>query len=268
MSDRMGRWQSLPGCSWPGDWRYFGGRRFRVVTPRFSALLCLSLTVAEVARAYVFSGFPWGLVGYTWVDTPVYHLAAWIGPHGMTLLTCFAAYLMASKGRWVAFGVVVASTLIFALPEPAAPPISPQARVARLVHPDILQQDKWHPDKRDAHYAQHLHSTAAAPPVDLIVWPETAVHLPMDRARAHMAQAARGAHVLAGAVRKDGMGRYFNSLYAIGQGGAITGVYDKSRLVPFGEFIPFARLWARLGVFGLAGMERGGFHGGAGSHGF
>ena len=33
--------------------------------------------LAEYARSVLFSGFPWGLSAYAWVDTPVAQIAAW-----------------------------------------------------------------------------------------------------------------------------------------------------------------------------------------------
>ncbi len=44
--------------------------------------------------------------------------------------------------------------------------------------------------------------------------------------------------MLAGAVRFDDAGRPRNSLFALGTGGLIEGIYDKWHLVPFGEYQP------------------------------
>src|SRR6056297_2969057 len=46
---------------------------------------------AELARAYVLTGFPWGLVGYVWSDTPLAQWHSVIGPHGVTLATLILA---------------------------------------------------------------------------------------------------------------------------------------------------------------------------------
>jgi apolipoprotein N-acyltransferase len=56
---------------------------------------------------------------------------------------------------------------------------------------------------------------------------------------------------------KDGGADYFNSLIAIrglDPGLEITGFYDKHRLVPFGEFLPFGELATRWGVRSLVHM--------------
>ena len=51
--------------------------------------------------------------------------------------------------------------------------------------------------------------------------------------------------------------RYFNTLIALRREGpalSIVGIYDKHRLVPFGEFLPFGPLATSLGVRSLAHM--------------
>ena len=50
-------------------------------------------TLADLARAYLLTGFPWGLVAYAWVETPVIQAVALFGPHTLGLLTLVAALL-------------------------------------------------------------------------------------------------------------------------------------------------------------------------------
>lgn len=76
---------------------------------------------------------------------------------------------------------------------------------------------------------------------------------------------ARGAVLMTGAVRLDDQGHGFNSLYAFGPNGAPLAVYDKSHLVPFGEYVPFAGLLKRLGITKLTEGELG-FTSGNGRH--
>jgi apolipoprotein N-acyltransferase len=94
-----------------------------------------------------------------------------------------------------------------------------------------------------------------------IIWPESAAAFPLARVPVALEQighlTAGGAVLLTGAVRLDDQGRGFNSLYFFGPHGAPLGVYDKSHLVPFGEYVPFAPLLRRLGITKLTEGELG-----------
>ena len=46
-------------------------------------VFCLSIlfAIAELLRCYLFSGFPWGILSYAWLDTPVSIFVTWFGPY-------------------------------------------------------------------------------------------------------------------------------------------------------------------------------------------
>ena len=50
----------------------------------------LGLAAADLLRTYLFTGFPWALIGHVWIGTPVMQAAAVIGPVGLTLITTLA----------------------------------------------------------------------------------------------------------------------------------------------------------------------------------
>ncbi|MFO1207971.1 MAG: apolipoprotein N-acyltransferase, partial [Amaricoccus sp.] len=64
----------------------------------------------------------------------------------------------------------------------------------------------------------------------------------------------------------EGGERYFNSLAVLDADGNAVAVYDKHHLVPFGEYVPFGGLVARLGLPALETLTRGGFTPGPGPH--
>ena len=142
----------------------------------------------------------------------------------------------------------------------------PDAHIIRLVQPNIPQADKWNPDLVPLHFQRLLDLTATAPPVDLVIWPETAIPWLLDQAQDVLqssAMAARGAPLILGVQRRED-GRYFNALALLDRVGSVTAVYDKSHLAPFGEYIPFGDLLDRFGIQGLASSQGGGFTAGAG----
>ncbi|MCH4142168.1 apolipoprotein N-acyltransferase [Acetobacter peroxydans] len=78
----------------------------------------------------------------------------------------------------------------------------------------------------------------------VFLWPETSFpgyDLLQDspQARAVIMQWGNGADAgLIGALRMDEQGRYRNSMLALAPDGSIEDIYDKARLVPFGEYQP------------------------------
>ncbi len=71
-------------------------RRLAGADARAGALAWIAaLTLAEMARSYVLTGFPWGLVGYVWAASPLSLFAAWIGPHGLSLVALAVAVALA-----------------------------------------------------------------------------------------------------------------------------------------------------------------------------
>lgn len=147
---------------------------------------------------------------------------------------------------------LVVLTATFALPFLPAPgphnsPTGEGRPIARLIHPNVAQENKWNPDKMEAIYQRHLSLTHAGPAVDLIIWPETSVYLPIDWARREIADVAQGAHVVVGYQSRNPAGQYFNTLGVVGPQTELQHEYHKSRLVPFGEFVPFGHLAALFG---------------------
>jgi len=87
------------------------------------------------------------------------------------------------------------------------------------------------------------------PPAPLpthVIWAEAAAPLFLARSKSRLAlvgQAAPiGGQIITGAIRAADDGRIYNSLHAIGGDGKITATYDKSHLVPFGEYVPFREI--------------------------
>jgi len=237
---------------------------------RRALAFALTLTGAELARGYVLTGFPWATVGHIWIDTPLAQLAALLGAGGLTLLATLAAALPVAYGRrgLAGGGALLTAATAFGLwqlaqPAPAARPIT-----LRLVQPDAAQHLKWDPDAARLIFERLLAYTAARPAPDLVIWPETSVPYlmePGDGVALAIAAAAAGAPVVVGIQRVAGE-RYYNSLAVIGAGGAVTALYDKHHLVPFGEYVPFGNTMASLfGVTAFAAQLGNGYSAGPGA---
>lgn len=247
---------------------------------RALVLACL-WTTAELARSYLLTGFPWALLGYGWIETPVMQTAAVIGPHGLGFLTLVAGLLpAAAAGRAGAAGALaIAAALVGAawgygawrLAGPA--PVRADPVVVRLVQPNIPQHLKWRPELQQSFYDRQIAATRApgAPRPEVTIWSETAVPFVLGYADDLLAEAAAAAApegVLALGIRRLEAGpegeAWFNSLAVLRPDGTPSAVYDKHRLVPFGEYIPFAGTIARLGLPRLDTLTLSGFAPGPG----
>lgn len=239
-------------------------------------MLASAWTLAEAARAHVLTGFPWALVAYAWIETPVMQAAALVGPHGLGFLTLVAGLLpgLATVPAAVAAALLVAAAWGWGSHRLAAPmPPRAEPLMVRLVQPNAAQTDKWDPAREAEIFARlrALSQSPAAVPPDVTIWPETAVPFLLDDDPAAQAAAAAAAgpegRLILG-IRRAEPGEmvwtWFNSLAVLAPDGTALAVYDKARLVPFGEYIPLSRLMARLGSTRLASLTGGGFTPGPG----
>ncbi len=233
------------------------------------------LGLAEIARSLLLTGFPWALPGHIWIGTPISQLAAYVGPHGLTLVTLgLAALVVVTWLRvWLLAPVVGFVLAWFGLAPGVAPPVPPDAPIVRLVQPNAAQDQKFVPGFAEVFVRRLLELTAKGGEdavegqrPDLVVWPETAVPWLLEHSAGVLAQtaaAADGVPVVLGVQRREGA-RYFNSLVVTDEAGGIAAQYDKWHLVPFGEYMPLGEIMGRFGIHGLAASEGGGFSRGPG----
>jgi apolipoprotein N-acyltransferase len=219
--------------------------------------------LAELARGVLFTGFPWNLIGTVWAFAalPVQG-ASVIGVHGLSLLTVLFAGLplLAGWRPWVGAALVTAGLAGFGawrLAQPDPPPLPVQIV---LVQGNVAQEVKWLQDQRMPIFKRYLeltqtaaHNVAVAAPGARIavIWPETASPflLAQDPEARRLAATALppGGMLLAGTVRADWapdgtLQQVFNSLVVLDEAGTVAAIYDKSHLVPFGEYMPLAGL--------------------------
>ncbi len=228
--------------------------------------------LADLARQFVLTGFPWNPWGSAWeipgtVGDIFIQPAAWVGIHGLTLATLLLAATPALQWRWRIAGTGAlaawAALGLIRLEKPLPPPT---AMTAVLVQGNVPQGQKWSQDLAATIFRHYLTLTeqgrAQVPPGPAVeIWPETAFPglLQIDeRARQLIQQATDGAPSLIGSVHFDDQQRPRNSLFALTDSGIIAGLYDKWHLVPFGEYIPD---WLPLPLMVMPG---GGFASGPG----
>ncbi len=239
------------------------------------AALAAAWTFAEFLRAHILTGFPWGLLAYVWSETPLFQILAYVGPHGLGLLTLAIGFtpLLASRNIW--FGgsyAVLMVALLWVGGQWRLADTQPltETRV-RLVQPNAPQRLKWRSDMIPVFYNRALKLTRAVAKErrpDVVVWPETAIPFTLGSDTMALQALVRAAgpttQILAG-IRRYQDNRLYNSMLYLDRSGGILAVYDKHHLVPFGEYMPLGNLLSRFGIRGMADTDGGGFSAGSGT---
>jgi apolipoprotein N-acyltransferase len=237
----------------------------------------LGLVACDLLRSYLFTGFPWALLGHIWIATSLGQIAAFTGPIGLTALTAALALLpvlgvliarpvLCTLGAIGLFAVVLgAGQMRLAAPDTVlADPVR-----LRLVQPDAEQALKWQPGMLDLFLDRQMQASAAPAeqPLDLIIWPETAIPYLLEDAGLILEEAifnSGGVPLASGVQRAEGS-LYFNSLIVTDAFGAVQSTYDKHHLVPFGEYFPFGDFVARFGITAFAAKYGRGYTPGPGA---
>ncbi|MSO65006.1 MAG: apolipoprotein N-acyltransferase [Alphaproteobacteria bacterium] len=250
-----------------GQWRFRGWRRVLI--------LALAWSTAEWIRGHMLTGFPWNLIGYSWVtNLAVLQSTALFGIYGLGLVTVLVAAMPATMAddvgngsrRWLVriAPTATAAALLLVLWAGGQVRLWVQETtvqddiVLRLVQPNIPQKLKWLPGQRENNLARHVR-LSQGPGLDrvrAVIWPETASSFLLDSgspAALRVAEAApQDGWVLTGAPRleslADGRLRAFNGLVAVSADASVEPNYDKHRLVPFGEYLPLRTVLEWIGI--------------------
>ena len=229
----------------------------------FAMPICLA--TAEWLRGRLFTGFPWAVQGQA-VDGMggVAQAASIIGMNGLTfiLLLCAAAPFALFKGAYkTAFCMLAILPLMWLWGEWRLhynPTQFVDGVQLRIVQPNLSQDDKWRNGNARLIFDELL-ALSAQPsqndrPITHIIWPESVVPFLIDESPQGLSEIAAmlgsNRYLLAGAVRRAAPANdaaYYTSVLAINGNGQVIGHYDKSHLVPGGEFLPFAWLLEPLG---------------------
>jgi apolipoprotein N-acyltransferase len=201
---------------------------------------------AEVVRSWPSLGGPWALLGASQWNQPVTLASASLGGVWLTSFLLVAAntaivgmiVLRGASGRLVALVCAVSSVALgpaWYLLAPA-PVGGPTVRIA-LVQPGNVAEA----DARQA-AAETLTTEVAGQRPDLVVWGESSVGRDLDshpQVLARLTELSRrvGADLLVNVDARAPTGGIYKSAVLVGERG-VVGRYQKTRLVPFGEYVP------------------------------
>ena len=251
----------------------------------------------EYLRSFIFSGFPWELIGYSQFNRlQLIQISDIFGVYGLSALiaftnaTLFISLLRFTQRRWqdgnisnrLAMGSIIVLVAAFVLTlsyghwrlndvnqQIAA---SAKARVA-VIQGNIDQAIKWDPAFQIDTVKKYNRLSASVMDQlpDLIVWPESATPFYFLYDIKPSELVFEGIHRTAtdyvigspSFERTNDRVQYFNSAYLVSPRTKTMGKYDKAHLVPYGEYVPF-KTW--LPFLGKIVAQVGDFEAGKAGH--
>ena len=226
-----------------------------------------ALSIAEYARGHLFSGFPFDLLGYALTaNDEMMQLASVIGVYGLTFLAALTSMTIAliwpadERGlvrRLVPFFLsiaVIAGQIGYGNWRLQNTPVTQRDDMkVRLAQPMILDHADWSrstPAEVMDRLISLSESGTGLAGITHLVWPESVFPFFLQDYPDALARIARmlppETTLLTGAPRapvadelaQDVENPGYNSILTINSDGEIVGSYDKSHLVPFGEYLP------------------------------
>lgn len=229
--------------------------------PLYGAIALPFLWVGmEFFRTLSQFAFPWSDLGYSQADyLYVLQIVSIISVHGLSFLIVTVNVLLwqvfrrgLSGERRITCGLISGAVVLLLVAYGWA--VMPPYPVAGTFKVAVLQgsvplHEKWARANED--YSLQLYDSLARSigdsAVKLYIWPETAApsylsHSPSDRQVVGATARATGAYHLVGALGASMVGReprHYNSCYQFNPEGYMEARYDKVRLVPFSEQVPY-----------------------------
>ncbi len=251
-------------------------------------IFALFLTFSEWTRGNAFTGFPWNLYGYVWADhLPMAQMAYYLGAYGLTFVTVlwaatagFVFSSPSSKKTKICIAGITAFTLALScsigyLRLSHNETVLNAENAVVVVQPNIPQNMKWDPVAIQDNFQKSIRMSTGALTEGknlkniFIVWPETAISPSvytksenMDMIRAALQfYKPTNAYLVTGVLRQisgnSGEVDFANSVAILNSQLTDIDLYDKTHLVPFGEFIPLQDWIPLKPVAAFKGFKRG-----------
>ncbi|MDQ8040186.1 MAG: apolipoprotein N-acyltransferase, partial [Rickettsiella sp.] len=240
-------------------------------------------TLSEWFRSWIFTGFPWLLLGTSQINSPLAGYAPLIGVYGLAFLVTFSSALLldiiyptsyrhfdslATKKTWTYFLwrlliLIALWTFGYSLTFIHWTRIVGKPIQVSLVQANIPQKIKWEPKYLQSSLENYRQITQSYWRSRLIIWPEAAIPILKHKALPFIKQLDKeakkhGTTLITGIPIQKGF-QYYNGMIALGVDHA---TYYKQQLVIFGEYLPWWIAWAQ-GLLNLLNIPMSGFSSGS-----
>jgi len=233
--------------------------RFRNQDTKLVLLLSTLWVIFEIIRTSLFTGFPWLALGYSLTNhLTIIQSASLFGVFGLSFLVIlislipFVIFSNFGKTKLHKIYYLIISTLLLIANWSYGEwrlknsDIETLTYSVRIVQPNISQSIKWSEDHRQAHLKKLMDMSRGAEQT-YIIWPEAAVPYSLNSKEVRnfiKTIIPENSYLITGGIRESysPILQYWTSLFILDHRGDIVDHYDKTHLVPFGEYIPMRGL--------------------------
>ncbi len=221
----------------------------------FSAVVTFAClwVIFEWIRGWIFTGFPWLLMGHVHHTGPLHGLLPLFGSFGASwatiLLGCFVAVFVIAEFRQkivAAITLVIITISLYFANQIIWTHAEDEKLDVVLIQGNISQEMKWDRSKHVYIMEKYLAMSKSYFDADIIIWPETAIPTYYSMVKDSFIQKVKQTadendiDFLMGVFTFDPNNAHvYNSVMTLG---SKLGFYRKQHLVPFGEYIPFRGL--------------------------
>ncbi len=217
----------------------------------YSALAFACLWVVfEWVRSWIFTGFPWLLIGHVHHTGPLQGILPVFGSYGATWLTlllgCFGATIVFAIGKQKvisALSIGIIALCLYFLNQIIWTHAEDEQLEVVLIQGNISQEMKWDRSKHNFIMNKYLEMSKRHFDADIIIWPETAIPtyylMVKDSFIPKVSETAEDNdldYLIGVFTFNPENGKVYNSVMTLG---SEQNFYRKQRLVPFGEYLPF-----------------------------
>ncbi len=221
-----------------------------------SYFLAIFFLFSEFLRSKIFGGLPFNLIAHNWsFHSDFTYIVKYVGVFGLSFITFIWIFLVSlffinKKNKLAILILIIIPTFLFSLKFFLSNDKQKQTNeniIVRVVQPNISQKEKWDRLSFENNLEKLIKLSIKDNKEDIekiVVWPEVALTFFLNEEKELVEYISEripnNITIITGALRREFTGlnfKIYNSMFVIKDG--VSSYYDKKKLVPFGEFVPF-----------------------------